>query len=216
MHTACIQKLCLQTSHQDACKAMMSQLYSHHPQQRCQHNCGYKKHWKHWCGRCLLRLVRVDQSEETGLFKRWPLMRHTLIQRVHSESRMRYFLVYIHYQHNMGPLTTEKSQAYFIELNTFLCRLTSQTALRWRWEEMRCLRTHTDASCQLRGLTCWRHDCGWSLREKKDWIMVVWQGSGSSSCLRRCSTRTMAFLNILPRESLFIPSYLSYTSLKCV
>lgn len=33
--------------------------------------------------------------------------------------------------------------------------------------------------------------------------MAVWPGSGSSSCLRRCSTRTMDCLSILPRESLF-------------
>lgn len=90
------------------------------------------------------------------------------------------------------------------ELNTFLRRPTSQTALRWRWDEMPCWRTHTDASSQLRGQTCWRHDCGWSLREKRDWTMAAWPGSGSSSCLRRCSTRTTDCLSILPRESLFI------------
>lgn len=89
------------------------------------------------------------------------------------------------------------------DLKTFLCRLTSQTALRWGLKETTCWRTPTDASSQLRGQTCWRHDCGWSLREKRDWTMAVWPGSGSSSCLRRCSTRTMDCLSILPRESLF-------------
>lgn len=92
------------------------------------------------------------------------------------------------------------------ELNTILRRPTSQTALRWRWDETPCWRTRTDASSQLRGQTCWRHDCGWSLREKRDWTMAAWPGSGSSSCLRRCSTRTTDCLSILPRESLFISS----------
>lgn len=68
---------------------------------------------------------------------------------------------------------------------------------------MLCSRTPTDASCQWRGPTCWRHDCGWSLRVKKDWTMVAWPGSGSSSCQRRCSTRITDCLNILPRECLF-------------
>lgn len=87
------------------------------------------------------------------------------------------------------------------ELDTLLYRLTSQTVLRWRWDEMRSWRTHTDASSQLRRPTCWRHDCGWSLKERKDWTMVAWPGSGSSSCLRKCSTRTTACSSILPRES---------------
>lgn len=89
------------------------------------------------------------------------------------------------------------------EVNTCLCRLTSQTALRWGLKETTCWRTPTDASSRLRGQTCWRHDCGWSLREKRDWTTVEWPGSGSSSCLRRCSTHTMDCLSILPRESLF-------------
>jgi len=88
-----------------------------------------------------------------------------------------------------------------IFINSLLNRWTSRTALSWSWSGMRCWRTRTDASCQWRGPTCWRQDCGWSLKEKKDWTMAVWPGSGSSSCPRRCSTRTTDCLSILPRES---------------
>lgn len=90
---------------------------------------------------------------------------------------------------------------------TFVLRLTSQTALRWRWDEMQFWRTRTDASSPWRGPTCWRPGCGWTLREKRVWTTAAWPESGSSSCPRRCSTRTTACSSILPREAThcFIP-----------
>lgn len=89
------------------------------------------------------------------------------------------------------------------KFKTFESRLTSQTALRWSWGEMPCWKIHTDASSHLRDRNCWRHDFGWSLREKKDWTMVGWPGSGSSSCQRRCLTLTMDCSSTPPRECLF-------------
>lgn len=116
-----------------------------------------------------------------------------------------YHLRHTDFQHNFLKVT-ENSPLCFCFVFFFKCRRTSQTALRWSWNEMQCWRTHTDASSRSRGQTCWRHDCGWSLMEKKDWTTVAWPGSGSSSCPKRCSTRTTGYSSIPPRESLFLYS----------
>lgn len=74
-HTARFQKLSCQTSHQDFCKFVTSQLNSDHLQPHPQHGYGCKKKkkklaelmWKHG-GWCLLRPERADQWGQTGIF----------------------------------------------------------------------------------------------------------------------------------------------------
>lgn len=90
-----------------------------------------------------------------------------------------------------------------LTINYVPWRPTSRTALRWRSGGMPSWRTRTDASCRWPGPTCWKHVCGWSLRGRRALTMEGWPGSGSSSCRRRCSTRTTDCLNTLLRESLF-------------
>lgn len=66
--TGCSQKLCLYTTHQDFCKSVMSQLHSHAPQHGSDAKTATEPRWRHG-GRCMLRPVRADQGQQTGLFR---------------------------------------------------------------------------------------------------------------------------------------------------
>lgn len=87
----------------------------------------------------------------------------------------------------------------------FVCsRLTFPTDLKWSYTGTISSKSLTGASCPWRGLTSWRLDYGLSLSLRKDWTMVAWPESGSSSYLKRCSILIMAYLNTLPRKLLLI------------
>lgn len=81
-------------------------------------------------------------------------------------------------------------------------RLTFPTDLKWSYTGTTSSKSLTGESCRWRGPTSWRLGCGLSLSRRKDWTTAVWRESGSSSCLKRCSTLTTAYLNTLPRKSL--------------
>lgn len=78
-------------------------------------------------------------------------------------------------------------------------RRTSLTGLRWSYTGPTSLRSRIAVSCLWRDQISWRPASGSSLSQRRGWTTEVWPGSGSSCCLRRCSTLTMDSLNTQPR-----------------